>query len=160
MIRAGILIISDRASRGQRQDLCGPLLKKMLGELGAEILTCEIIPDEANLITERLRHLTDRLGCDLVLTSGGTGLGPRDVTPEATRSVIEREVSGLSEAMRVLNFSKSPFSLISRGICGTRGRTLIINLPGSPKGVKECLEVILKTIPHAISILNGDSHQD
>lgn len=160
MIKAGILIISDRASCGQRQDLCGPLLKEMLGELGAEILTCEVIPDEANLITERLKDLTDRLGCDLILTSGGTGLGPRDVTPEATRSVIEREVSGLSEAMRILSFSKSPFSLISRGICGTRGRTLIINLPGSPKGVKECLEVILKTIPHAISILRGDSHQD
>lgn len=157
VIKAGILVISDKASRGEREDLSGPLLEEQLKEeLRAEILTYEVVPDDEDSIVERLRHFTDELGCNLVMTSGGTGLGVRDVTPEATRKVIEREVPGLAEAMRTLNFSKTPFSLISRGVCGTRGDSLIINLPGSPKAVKECLEIILKVIPHTLAILRGE----
>lgn len=157
-IKVGILVISDKAFRGERKDLCGPFLKEELKrKLKAEILTCEIIPNDEDLIIDRLKHLVDRLGCNLVITSGGTGLGLKDVTPEATRKVIEREVPGISEAMRILNYSKTPFSLISRAVCGTRARSLIINLPGSPKAVEESLGIILKVIPHTLAILCGDT---
>lgn len=157
-LKAGILVISDKGWRGEREDRSGPLLSRLLRErFGAEIIGPKIIPDEEETIVKGLIDLVED-GCDLVLTSGGTGVGPRDITPEATRKVITKEVPGISEGMRIISFSKSPFSLISRGISGIRGQTLIINLPGSPKAVTECMEVILGLLPHTISLLKGEDN--
>lgn len=154
MFKAGVLIISDKGSRGERLDECGPLLKDLLSSI-AEVPFYEIIPDEKELIAAKLKDWADHLKLDLVITSGGTGLSPRDVTPEATRLVIEKEIPGLAEAMRVQTASQTPFSVLSRAIAGSRGNCLIVNLPGSPHGVKECLDVIMPVIPHAIDILQG-----
>jgi molybdenum cofactor synthesis domain-containing protein len=155
-LKAGILIISDKGWRGERRDKSGPILVRFLEEeIGAEVVGPEIIPDEEEIISSRLIDFVEK-GCALVLTSGGTGVGPRDVTPEATRKVITREVPGIAEGMRIFSFSKTPFALISRGICGIRERTLIINLPGSPKAVSESIEILSKIIPHTLSVLKGE----
>ncbi len=146
--------MSDKGSKGERVDECGPLLKNLLAGT-AEVSVYEIIPDEKSQIAAKLKDWADNLKLDLVITSGGTGLSPRDVTPEAMRLVIEKEIPGMAEAMRVQTMAKSPNAMLSRAMAGSRGKCLIINLPGSPKGVRECFEVVLPVVPHAIDILNG-----
>jgi molybdenum cofactor synthesis domain-containing protein len=156
MFKVAIITISDRGSKGEREDLSGPLIREMVKDLPAEVIHYEIIPDEKEVIIEALKRSSDELKADLILTTGGTGLSPRDVTPDATRRVIEKEVPGFSEAMRAESLKKTPHAMISRAICGIRGSSLIVNLPGSPKSVKENLSVILPALPHALSKLKGD----
>jgi molybdopterin adenylyltransferase len=156
MFKVAILTISDRGSKGEREDSSGPLIRQMVKDLPAEVIYYEIIPDEKEIIIEALKKSADQLKADLILTTGGTGLSPRDVTPDATLKVIEREVPGFSEAMRAESLKKTPHAMISRAVCGIRGSSLIVNLPGSPKSVKENLSVILPALPHALSKLMGD----
>lgn len=155
-ITVGILTVSDRCSRGETEDVSGPVIVQWAKEeLKAEVKKQAIVPDEREQIREILCTWSDEEGLDLILTTGGTGFAPRDVTPEATRDVIEREAPGLAEAMRVEGLKVTPHAMLSRAIAGIRGRTLIVNLPGSPKAVKEGLAVILPALPHGIEILKG-----
>ena len=156
MFKVAILTISDRGSKGEREDSSGPLIHEMIRDLPAEVVYYEIIPDEREKIAEALKKSADRLKADLILTTGGTGLSPRDVTPDATLEVIEKEVPGFSEAMRAESLKKTPYAMISRAITGIRGSSLIVNLPGSPKSVRENLSVILPALPHALVKLKGD----
>ena len=156
MLKAGVLTISDKGSQGQRQDLSGPAASNFIAEnLNIEVSKYEIVPDEREIISSRLKEWVDRDGLDLIVTSGGTGLSPRDITPEATQDVIDRIIPGIAETMRSETRQKAPTSVLSRAIAGSRGKCLIINLPGSPKGVLECLEIIGTVIPHALDILSG-----
>lgn len=164
-IRAGILTVSDRGSRGEYRDLSGPAIQEMLvGQLGAEIVVEDMVPDERPVIAARLRAWADEERLDLVLTTGGTGFAPRDVTPEATSEVIERPAPGMAEAMRAASLQITPHAMLSRAVAGIRGTTLIVNLPGSPKAVRENLATILPALPHAIELLQGrkgaDRHPD
>src|SRR5512139_3200283 len=159
MFKVAILTISDRGSKGEREDSSGPLIRDMVKDLPAEIIHYEIIPDETEVIAEALRKCADQLKADLVLTTGGTGLSPRDVTPEATLKVIEKEVPGFAEAMRAESLKKTPHAMISRAVVGIRGSSLIVNLPGSPKSVRENLSVILPALPHALSKLKGNPEE-
>jgi len=154
MIKAVILTISDSASRGEREDLSGPAVAEELKALKAEIVAVDILPDDQEMISDRLRHYADREIANLIVTTGGTGLSPRDRTPEATRAVIDREVPGLAELMRSESLKITPLAALSRSVCGSRGRTLIINLPGSVRGARENLAAIVRTLPHAISLLS------
>ena len=156
MFKVAIITISDRGSKGEREDSSGPLIREMVKDLQGEVVHYEVIPDEKEIIIEALKKSTDQLNADLVLTTGGTGLSPRDVTPDATLKVIDKEIPGFSEAMRAESLKKTPHAMISRAICGIRGSSLIVNLPGSPKSVKENLSVILPALPHALSKLKGD----
>jgi len=155
-MKAGILTISDKGARHERVDTSGPAVAAVLAEIGATIEKYEIIPDEKEVIARKLVEYADDLRLDLVVTTGGTGVAPRDVTPDATRMVIEKEVPGMAEAMRMESLKKTPHAVISRAIAGIRGRTLIINLPGSPRGATENLRTILSSIPHAVSKIQGD----
>jgi molybdopterin adenylyltransferase len=156
MFKVAILTISDRGSKGEREDSSGPLIQEMVRDLPGEVIHYEIIPDERQKIAEALKKSADRLKADLILTTGGTGLSPRDVTPDATLKVIEKEVPGFSEAMRAESLKKTPHAMLSRAVTGVRGSSLIVNLPGSPKSVRENLIVILPALPHALSKLKGD----
>ena len=153
MIKAAVLTIIDKGSRGEREDKSGEVIKEKLGLIKAEIVTYEIVPDERDIISEKLRGFAE--SANLILTTGGTGVSPRDVTPEATRDVIERELPGFSEAMRAESFKVTPRSIGSRAVSGMYKDTLIINLPGSPKAVSECLGVVLDAIPHVIEVAKG-----
>ncbi len=155
-ISVGILTVSDRCYRGEAEDASSPVLGKWVTEeLGGEVKRQGVVPDERDLIQETLISWSDEHELDLILTTGGTGFALRDVTPEATRAIIEREVPGLAEAMRLEGIKKTPHAMLSRATAGIRGRTLIVNLPGSPKAVREGLEVILPALPHGIEILKG-----
>lgn len=155
-MRVGVLTVSDRAHQGIYQDEAGPLLGRLLNEgPGWEIAHTAVVPDEIDVIRDTLIEWCDREGLDLILTAGGTGFAPRDITPEATRAVIEREAPGLAEAMRAASLRATPHAVLSRAVCGMRGRTLIVNLPGSPRAARENLEVILPALPHALALLTG-----
>lgn len=155
MISVAILTLSDKGSKGEREDLSGPAIGEMLKGIGAEIRHYEILPDEKDMIKEKLIEFSPKV--DLILTTGGTGLSPRDVTPDATKGVIDREIPGIAEIMRSEGMKKTRRSMLSRAVAGVRGQTLIVNLPGSPKAVKENLEVILDILPHAIEKIKGDT---
>ena len=159
MITVGILTMSDKGSRGEREDLSGKEIERILKGHSAEVMAYEIIPDEAEIIKSKLIEFVDKKKLDLVLTTGGTGVSPRDVTPEATRAVIEKELPGMAEAMRAESLKKTPNAMISRAICGIRKQSLIINLPGSPRAVRENLAVVLPAIHHAVEKIKGSQEE-
>jgi len=156
MFTLGILTSSDMGAQGRRQDTSGPRIREMLTTQGFEVRRYEVVPDESDILQDRLRRWADDDGLDLIVTTGGTGLTRRDVTPEATRAVIDREVPGMAEAMRIQTLKSTPLAMISRAVVGVRGHTLIINLPGSPRAVQECLEVVIPAIPHALQMLQEE----
>lgn len=155
MLRAKILVLSDLATQGQREDRSGPAVRDVLESHGWQVTALELLPDEFDQIRDRLETWTNSEDCDAVFTSGGTGLSPRDVTPEATRSLIEKEVPGFAELMRTEGTKSTPLAALSRGVVGVRKRKLIVNLPGSPRGARESLESIIKVLPHAIDQIQG-----
>ncbi len=157
VITVGILTMSDKGSKGEREDISGLEIRRMVAELGSVVKAYEVIPDEVPVIEERLKNFSDELKLDLVLTTGGTGVTPRDVTPEATFAIIERSLPGMSEVMRFESMKKTPYAMISRAVCGIRGTTLIINLPGSPKAVRENLAAVLPAIRHTVEKINGST---
>lgn len=157
MIKAGIITASDKGYAGQREDESGKVIAELLKNIDAEIADYVIVPDERHIISMNLKRMSDLLELDLILTTGGTGFSPRDITPEATLDVIDRQVPGIAEAMRASTLAITPRAMLSRAVAGIRNRTLIINLPGSPKAVRENLEVILSVLPHAIEILKGQT---
>ncbi|MEW6399088.1 MAG: MogA/MoaB family molybdenum cofactor biosynthesis protein [Bacillota bacterium] len=154
-IRAGILTASDSAYRGERQDESGPVIAAILEKAGMEIVHQKVLPDDEGALAVELKYMADGLGLDVVLTTGGTGLGPRDRTPEATRAVIDREVPGITEAVRAAGLRKTPHAMLSRAVAGVRGSTLIVNLPGSPRAAQENLEVLMPALGHAVELLQG-----
>lgn len=157
-IKAVVLVISDSCANGRRQDESGEILSGLLKEKGAILLKKEIIPDDGALIKDKLKFFCDGLKADLILSSGGTGFGPRDLTPEATNAVIEKEAYGLSELMRLEGLKKTKRAALSRGIAGIRKNSLIINLPGSPRGAVESFKAIAGIIPHAFAMIRGEGH--
>jgi molybdopterin adenylyltransferase len=156
MFSVGILTISDKRSQGLHHDKSGEAIRERLSQLGSNIVEYDIVPDEQEVIAGKLAEWADKGGVDIILTTGGTGLSRRDVTPEATLSVIDKIVPGLAEAMRAKSLEKTPMAVLSRATAGVRGECLIINLPGSPKAVRECLEVVLPALPHAVEIIKGE----
>lgn len=155
-ISVAVVTVSDRASRGERDDRGGPAIREMAEAAGARVVGYEVVPDDQAQISAALSQLVDERDVDVVLTTGGTGLAPRDVTPQATLAAIDYQVPGLAEAMRAASLAQTPAAMLSRAVAGVRRRTLIVNLPGNPKGVRECLEVIMPAIPHAISTLRAE----
>jgi len=155
VIRATVITVSDACSRGERKDTSGEVLVQLLLDLGAEIVATQILSDDLEPLAAALLDCSERSDVNLVVTTGGTGFAPRDNTPEATRRVIEREAPGLAEAMRMETLKQTPMAMISRGVCGIRANTLIINLPGSPKAVSESFAVIAPVLKHAIALLAG-----
>lgn len=158
MIKAAILTVSDSCSQGNREDVSGQTIKDMLVESGYEVCEKRIVADNFEQIADELKHFSDKAGVGVVITTGGTGLGPRDVTPEATESVCKIMVPGLSEIIRATGWKKTRNAVLSRGVAGIRRKTLIVNLPGSAKGAKESLEVILDVLPHAVEMMLGGGH--
>ncbi len=156
MIRTAIITLSDKGAAGERKDESGQVIGDMIKSIGASIAHYEILPDDEQRIKEVLLHLADGGGIDLIITTGGTGVSSRDVTPEATRAVLERELPGMAEAMRAESMKKTPHAMISRAVAGIRRSTLIVNLPGSPRAVRENLTVILPALSHAIEKIKGD----
>jgi len=157
--RVAILTVSDRGARREREDLSGDTAQDAVEKMGWVVEVRDIVPDELEQVADRLRYYCDELAVNLVLTTGGTGLSPRDVTPEATRRVMEREAPGFAEAMRAASLHKTPHAMLSRAVSGIRSSTLIINLPGSPRAVRENLEVILTALPHGLEKLCGDESE-
>lgn len=155
VIRAVVITVSDACFNGERKDTSGEVLAQLLGDLGAEIVATRILSDEPDPLTDALKEFADWRQVNLIVTTGGTGLGPRDNTPEATREVIEREAPGLAEAMRIETLKQTPMAMLSRGVCGVRSGALIINLPGSPKGVRESFAVIAPVLKHAVALVAG-----
>lgn len=153
MIKAAVLTLSDKGVKGERLDRSGPIVERLLKKIDAQVISRDILPDEKTLIRRRLIRLCR--DADLIITTGGTGLSWRDVTPDATMEVIQREIPGLAEAMRYEGMRKTPYAMLSRAVAGVRGQTLIINLPGSPSGVKDNLSVILDSLPHAVEKIKG-----
>jgi len=153
-VKIGILTISDQGAKGERKDLSGKLIREIVEADAYEYL---IVPDELDQISTSIIDFIEKKSCDVVFTTGGTGLSPRDVTPEATRKIIDREIPGIAEAMRAESYKIKKNALLSRAIAGHRGKSLVINLPGSPKAVKECLEIVLPIIPHALEVLDKGS---
>ena len=157
-IKVAILTISDSCARVKREDLSGQTIKDMLPEDTFEVCEEAIVPDDYETITKTLRRFSDVLKAQVVLTTGGPGLGPRDVTPEATTAVCDRRVPGFSEILRCESYKKTPNAMLSRGVSAMRDNTLIINLPGSPKAVRECMEIIIEVLPHAVDMIRGGGH--
>ncbi len=157
MYSAAIITLSDRGSRGERQDLSGQTVKEILESKGFRVVRYEIIPDERSQLKELLTTLSETV--DLIITNGGTGLSPRDITPDVTSEVIDREIPGIAEAMRFEGLKKTPRAMLSRALAGVRGECLIVNLPGSPKAVKEGLDVIIDVLPHAIEKIKGSEEE-
>jgi molybdenum cofactor synthesis domain-containing protein len=153
---AAVLTTSDQGARGEREDTSGGVIKELLGSIGAEIVRYEVIPDDRERIAEHLRRWADGGAVQLIVTTGGTGLGPRDVTPQATLSVLDYEVPGIAEAMRAEGLKHTPMSMISRAVAGVRSKTLIVNLPGNPKGVRENLSAVLPVLQHALELIAGE----
>lgn len=155
MIQIAILTISDSSHQGTREDRSGPALRQAVEKQGWHVACTEVIPDERPRIAQRLRDLADAQEATVILTTGGTGVAPRDVTPEAVKDVIDREIPGLGEHMRAEGLKYTPLAVLSRSLGGTRGKTLIVALPGSPKGALQSLEAIVKLIPHIVDLLHG-----
>lgn len=155
MIEAAVLTASDRSSRGEREDRSGILLEEKIKKSGGKVIEKVITPDDRSSIEKELVRLVDNIGVDLVITTGGTGLSPRDNTPDATLAVIDKEVPGMAEAMRYAGMAKTPHAMLSRAVCGVRKQTLIVNMPGSPGAVEENFEIISRSLSHAIEVLQG-----
>ncbi|SDC24086.1 MULTISPECIES: MogA/MoaB family molybdenum cofactor biosynthesis protein [unclassified Candidatus Frackibacter] len=156
MIRVGIITASDKGSKGEREDESGQVIKEIVAEINGEVVSYQIVPDEKEELKEVMLKMINKENVELLLTTGGTGLGPRDVTPDATLELIEKEVPGLAEAMRMESLKVTNRAMLSRAVSGILQESLIVNLPGSPKAVSECLEVILPAIPHAIELIRGE----
>lgn len=156
MFNLGILTVSDKASRGERADKSGPVIRDSFSHSDCRVVSYEVIPDEADMIARKLKQWADSGEIDIIITTGGTGLAPRDVTPEATLSVIDKQVPGLAEMMRTRSFAATPNAMLSRAVAGMRKGCLIVNLPGSPKAVAECLEVIMPVLSHAVDVIKGN----
>lgn len=155
-IRAAVVTISDTGYTGQREDVSGAVLADLVREMGAEVARQAIVPDEHDEIVELLVVLADEMALDLVITTGGTGVTPRDVTPEATKAILEREMPGLAEVLRFEGYRQTPLAVISRGVAGVRGKTLIVNLPGSPRAVRQGMEILSPILPHAVQMIRGE----
>lgn len=158
MFKAGIITASDKGAKGEREDVSGRVIADKLHGL-AEVAAYIIVPDEKEALSAQMIHMADQLGLDLILTTGGTGFAERDVTPEATLAVVDRMVPGIPEAMRAKSLAITAHAMLSRAVAGIRGKTLIINLPGSPKGAAECLDVILPALGHGLAILTGQASE-
>ncbi len=158
-MKAAVLTVSDRCSQGEAEDLTGPALQSRLQAAGAEVLEITVVPDVAERIKAELVRLSDEVGVDVVFSNGGTGLGPRDVTPEATEAVLHRRAPGIAEAMRTASLAQTPRAMLSRGTAGLRGKTLIVNLPGSLQGATDCLDIVLPVLDHAIEMIAGRGHE-
>lgn len=159
MAKVALLTVSDRCSRGEQEDVTGPMLSDVLAAAGFEVVELGLVPDEGERIEAELIRLADQVGADVVFTNGGTGVGPRDVTPEATTAVIDRPAPGIPEAMRVGGLAQTPMAMLSRGVAGIRGNTLVVNLPGSPRGARECLDILLPALGHALEMIAGAGHE-
>ncbi|SPF47978.1 Molybdopterin adenylyltransferase [Candidatus Desulfosporosinus infrequens] len=159
MLRVGVITASDKGSCGEREDLSGPTLAKLVQEIGGEVVEYVVLPDDKTLLAEKMRQWADELGLDLILTTGGTGFSLRDVTPEATLLVADRLVPGIAEVMRMESLKVTPKAMLSRAVAVLRKQTLIINMPGSPKAVRECFAAIAPAIPHGIQILKGEASE-